>query len=76
MLVTFTIDDVRAGRTLLADAGFSEVVLEMPARGSRRVRRVDIRTSLTRDGNYGVKIRDVMVSGDGSGWRTCCLGSR
>jgi hypothetical protein len=76
MLVTFTIDDGRGGRTLLSDGQFRDVVLEMPPRGSRHVRRVDVRTSVTRDGNHGVKIRDVLVTADGTGWRPCCLGSR
>ena len=76
MLVTFTVDDARAGRTSLADGEFRDVVLELPPRGARRLRRVDVRTSVTRDGNHGIKIRDVMVTGDGIGWRTCCLGSR
>lgn len=76
MLVSFTIDDVRAGRALLSDPRFQDVVLDMPPRGSRRVRRVDVRTNVTREGNHGVKIAAVMVSPDGTDWRPCCLGSR
>lgn len=76
MLVSFTIDDNRAGRALLSDPGFRDVVLEMPPRGSRRVRRVDIRTNLTREDNHGVKIAEVRISADGMDWRPCCLGSR
>ena len=75
MMVTFTIDDVRAARVLLSSAGFRDVILEMPASGSRRVRRVDVRTSVTREDNHGVKIGEVTVTEDGLVWRTCCLGS-
>ena len=73
MMVTFTIDDVRAGRVLLSVPSIREVVLDLPPPGSRRVRRIDVRTSLTRDGNHGVKIGEVMVSHDGRDWRPCCF---
>jgi len=76
MLVTFTIDDVRAGRALLLDPRPQAVVLEMPPPASRRVRRVDVRTKITREGNHGVKISGVMVTTDGMEWRPCCLVSR
>jgi hypothetical protein len=72
MMVTFTIDDVRAGRALLADPQRQEVTLEMPAPGSRRVRRIDVRTNLTRENNHGVKIGEIKVSRDGVDWRPCC----
>ena len=73
MMVTFTIDDVRAGRVLLSDPSVREVTLDMPPRGSRHVRRVDVRTSLTRDSNHGVKIGAVVVTQDGREWRPCCF---
>ena len=76
MVVTFSIDDVRAARVLLSDSGFREVLLEMPPPGSRRVRRVDLRTNVTREDNHGVKLGEVAVTDDGAHWRTCCLGSR
>ena len=76
MMVTFTIDDVRAGRVLLSDPSVRDVTLDLPLRGSRRVRRVDVRTSLTRDSNHGVKIGEVMVSDDGREWRPCCFSLR
>ena len=72
MLVTFTIDDVRAGRALLTDSQRQDVILEMPPRGSRRVRRVDVRTSVTRDDNHGVKIGELTISQNGTDWRPCC----
>lgn len=76
MLVSFTIDGERAGRVVLPDPRFQEVVLNMPPRGSRRLRRIDVRTNLTREDNHGVKLADVSVSRDGTDWRPCCLGSR
>ena len=76
MLVTFTIDDVPAGRVVLTDTSVQQATLTMPAPGSRRVRRIDVRTSLTREGNHGVMIGEVVVSDDGANWRPCCFSSR
>ena len=56
MMVTFTIDDEKAGRILLTGPEWQEITLPMPAPGSRRVRRVDVRTNVTREGNRGVRI--------------------
>ena len=72
MMVTFTIDDVRAGRTLLSDPRRQDVTLEMPPPGSRRLRRIDVRTNLTRENNHGVKIGEIRISQDGVDWRACC----
>ena len=57
MMVTFTIDDRRAGarpahRRRLARGGLDA----SRARADRRVRRVDIRTNITRMDNHGVRI--------------------
>lgn len=73
MLVTFTIDDQRAARVLLTDTLLQDVVLEMPPRGSRRVRRVDLKTSITRESNHGVMVGPVAMTTDGVEWRPCCL---
>ena len=73
MVVTFTIDDERAARTLLDDTSPREAVLQMPPPGSRRVRRIDLRTSVTREGNRGVKVGTVTMTLDGLNWRPCCL---
>jgi hypothetical protein len=72
MVVTFTIDGSRAGRVLLTDAAWQEVTLAMPPRGSRRVRRVEVRTSVTREDNHGVQLGEPKVSRDGRAWRPCC----
>ena len=61
MIVTFSIDDSRGTRVLLTNASWTPVTLDMPARGSRRVRRIDVRTSVTREGNHGVMIGEAVV---------------
>jgi hypothetical protein len=61
MVVTFSVDDMRAARVLLTDEAWKDVVIPMPPRGSRRVRRIDVRTSVTREDNHGVKIGEVQV---------------
>lgn len=65
MVVTFTVDDVRAARVLLTDSAWRDVTVTLPPPGSRRVRRVDIRTSVTRADNHGVRIG-----------QPCCYSSR
>ena len=76
MLVTLTIDDRRAARVLLSTPRIETVVLALPPPGSRRVRRIDIRTSVTREGNHGVMIDPVSMTVDGTNWRPCCLSPR
>ena len=61
MVVTFSVDDARAARLLLTSEGWHDVTLPLPPRGSRRVRRVDIRTSVTRDDSHGVKLGELTV---------------
>lgn len=56
MVVTFSIDDHRAVRVLLTDSAWREVVLALPQPAGRRVRRIDVRTSITRADNHGVRI--------------------
>ena len=65
MIVTFTIDDRRAARVLLTDAAWREVLLTLPPPARRRGRRIDIRTSITRTDNHGVRIG-----------QPCCYSSR
>ena len=72
MMVTFTIDGARAGRVLLTEGSWQEVRLTLPPQGSRRVRRVDVRTSVAREDNHGVKLGEPKVSRDGQVWRPCC----
>jgi hypothetical protein len=59
MVVTVFVDDARAARVLLVDDTWHTLTIALPPRGSRRVRRIDIRTSVVRDDNHGVKVGDV-----------------
>jgi hypothetical protein len=65
MLVTFTVDDRRAARVVLTDSSWQDVTFALPPPGGRRVRRVDIRTNITRGDNHGVRIG-----------QPCCYASR
>jgi len=56
MLVTFSVDGVRAARVILTDAAWHDVTIPMPPRGSRRVRRIDVRTEPVRSVNHGVEL--------------------
>jgi len=59
--VAIAIDDRPADRLVLEDATWHRVTLVMPARGTRRVRRIDIRTDRTRDDNRGVAVGEVGI---------------
>ncbi len=63
MVVTMFVDEARAARLLLTDDAWHTVTIPLPPRGSRRVRRIDIRTSVVREDNHGVKVGEVQVSG-------------
>src|SRR5204862_917564 len=54
MMVTVSIDDAVAARIVLTDAEWKRLSIRLPPAGSRKVRRIDIRTSVTRDDNHGV----------------------
>jgi hypothetical protein len=56
-----TIDDRPSDQIVLADGQWHSIVLRMPAKGSRRVRRVDIRLDRTRDDNRGAAIGEVRI---------------
>jgi hypothetical protein len=72
MIVSFSVDDRKAAGILLTDDRWQDVILDMPARGSRRVRRIDLRTNVTREDNHGVRIGELAVTSDGRNWRPCC----
>ena len=61
MVVSFAVDDVRAARVMLTEEAWTEVVILLPPRGSRRVRRIDVRTSVTRGDNHGARIGEIEV---------------
>jgi hypothetical protein len=59
MVVTVFVDDKRASRILLTDEAWHTLTVPLPPRGSRRVRRIDIKTSVVRDDNHGVKVGEL-----------------
>lgn len=66
VIVSVSIDDVRAGMIALADASWHEIVIALPAKGSRHERRIDVRTNMVRPGNRGVRVADVELTRPGS----------
>jgi hypothetical protein len=59
MMVTVSVDDAVAARVVLTDASWTHVKAALPPPGGRRVRRIDVRTSITREDNHGVRIGEV-----------------
>ena len=59
--VNVSIDDRPADRLVLEDAAWHRSILIMPAPGTRRVRRIDIRTDRTRDDNRGAALGEVVI---------------
>jgi hypothetical protein len=62
MLVSVSVDDLRAGRVLLTDAAWHEIVIPLPPRGSRRERRIDVRTNGAREDLRAIRIGDVRLT--------------
>jgi hypothetical protein len=59
--VSVSIDDRPATRIVLTDDTWRRVVLVMPARGSRRVRRIDLRMDRTREDNRAAALGEVVA---------------
>lgn len=59
--VSITLDDEPADRVVLADAAWNERVIRLPPPGSRRVRRVDIRSDRARDDNHAVQVGEITL---------------
>jgi hypothetical protein len=59
--VSVSIDDRPANRIVLTDGAWRRVVLIMPARASRRVRRIDLRMDRTRDDNRAAAVGEVVT---------------
>jgi len=59
--VNVSIDDRPANRVVLTDAAWHRIVLTMPPRGSRKVRRIDLRMDRTRDDNRAAAIGEVVA---------------
>jgi hypothetical protein len=59
--VTVAIDDRPADRIVLENANWHRVTLIMPPRGTRKVRRIDIRADRTRDDNRAAALGEVVI---------------
>jgi hypothetical protein len=62
LLVSAAVDDVRTGRVLLIDSSWRELVIPLPPPGSRRERRIDIRTNGAREDLRAIRISDVQLT--------------
>ncbi len=61
LMVTISVDDTVAARVVLTGTGWTRARVTLPPRGTRRVRRIDVRTSVTRDDNHGVRIGELGI---------------
>lgn len=61
IVATITLDDRPVDRLTLSDAAWHRSVIALPARSSRRVRRIDIRLDRTRNENHGVAIGEIRI---------------
>ena len=59
MMVTVSVDGDTAARVVLTDASWQRVRIALPPPGSRKVRRIDVRTNVTRDNNRGVRVGEI-----------------
>jgi len=59
--VSLSIDDRPADRVVLTDARWRRVMLTLPPRGSRRVRRIDVQMDRTRDDNRAAAIGEIVI---------------
>jgi catechol 2,3-dioxygenase-like lactoylglutathione lyase family enzyme len=59
MMVTISVDDETAARVVLTDEGWRRIRIALPPPGGRKVRRIDVRTSVTRDDNHGVRLGEL-----------------
>jgi hypothetical protein len=60
--VSISIDDQPVDRLVLSDPSWRESVVRLPARGSRRVRRIDVRADRAREDNRAVQLGEVIVT--------------
>ena len=59
--VSVSIDDRPSDRVVLADDGWQTLIIRLPQKGNRRVRRIDVRVDRTRDGNRGVALGEIRI---------------
>ena len=57
--VTVSVDDRPADRIVLTDDSWRHLLIRLPPRATRRVRRLDIRADRTREGNLGVQLGEI-----------------
>ncbi len=60
--VSVALDDVPAERVVLSDPAWREVVIRLPPRATRRVRRLDLRADRARDGNRAFELAEVTLN--------------
>ena len=58
---TISIDDRAVDRIVLEDAEWHSSRVRLPPRGTRRVRRIDIRVDHTRDDNRGAGVGEISI---------------
>jgi hypothetical protein len=58
---TISIDDRPVDRVTLADPQWRFSTVRLPAKGTRRARRIDIRVDRTRDDNRGAAVGEVIL---------------
>ena len=63
MMVTLSVDGDVGGRVVLTDAEWKRVRISLPPPRSRRVRRIDVRTNVTRGDNRGVRVGEIEIVG-------------
>jgi hypothetical protein len=59
--VSIAIDDEPAERIVLSTAEWRDVVVRLPPRANRRVRRVDLRADRARDDNRAVQVGEITL---------------
>jgi hypothetical protein len=60
--VSISIDDELVDRLVLSDPSWRESAVRLPAGGSRRVRRVDVRADRAREDNRAVQLGEVVLT--------------
>jgi hypothetical protein len=59
--VSVSIDDRLVDRVVLTDSTWHRILIGLPPRGTRRVRRIDVRTDRTREDNRGAALGEVSL---------------
>jgi hypothetical protein len=61
MLVSVSVDDELVARAVLTDASWTRIQVVLPPPGGRRVRRIDLRTNITRGDFLGVRVGELIL---------------